>query len=136
MSPANNELVGTVLSAIGQTNISELPNLVDMLATIGELSATMTEISSSVPLSSTVDSPSIGELLAIIQELSATILVMSANSGVSELTADVVDQGSEAVSSKSQAVQDFKQFFILPVSQVCWLKMLRSGQASISLETT
>ena len=84
-----------------------------MLATIGELSATMTEISSSVPLSSTVDSPSIGELLAIIQELSATILVMSANSGVSELTADVVDQGSEAVSSKSQAVAGFQTVFHL-----------------------
>ena len=99
MSPVNNGFVGTVpsRSAIGQTNISELPNLGDLSATIGELSATMTEISSSFPLSSTVDSPSIGELSATIQELSAT-------SGASELTAGVVDQGSEVVSSKSQAV--------------------------------
>ena len=106
LSPVNNEFVGTVpsRSAIGQTNISELPNLGDLSATIGELSATMTEISSSVPLSSTVDSPSIGELSATIQELSATILEMSATSGASELTAGVVDQGSEVVSSKSQAV--------------------------------
>ena len=104
MSPVNNEFVGTVPSAIGQTNISKLPNLRDLSATIGELSATMTEISSSVPLSSTVDSPSFGELSATIQELSATTLEMSATSGASELTAGVVDQGSEVVSSKSQAV--------------------------------
>ena len=38
---------------------------------------------------------------------------MSATSGVSELTADVVDQGSEAVSSKSQAVAGFQTVFHL-----------------------
>ena len=117
ISLVGNELANTLPSAIGQANISELPSLGDLSATIGELSATMMDICSSIPHSSTTHSPSIGELSATIQEMSATILEISATNGAAlEITAGATGPGSEAVSSQSQVVAGSKQMFILPVS--------------------
>ena len=61
---------------IGDT--AELPSLGDLSATIEELSATLMDISSSVPQTST-DLPTIGELSATIQELSVAISQISSN---------------------------------------------------------
>ena len=127
---SDNELVNTVPSAIGQANISELPSLVDLSATIEELSATMTEISSSVPHSSTLgshvshsstlDSPSIGELSATIQELSATILEMSATNDTSELTAHSACPESEAVAGSQTAVHHTCELDVSVEDPVKW----------------
>ena len=62
--------------AIGDT--AELPSLGDLSATIEELSATLMDISSSVPQTST-DLPTIGELSGTIQELSVAISQISSN---------------------------------------------------------